>query len=287
MKASYRKSFIKSVLLHAFILVFLVLNITTHSPSYVIKKTQIESRPIIQTTAVSEEKITQEVQRIQALKAQEIAKEQARQDALKEEARRVTLKKKAESLRLAKLKAKTLRLKKRRALERKKERERVKQLQSLRAKEMRRLAKEKEEIAKLKAARLEEEKQLQLAKDKQEAERKRLQKEQELALKAEEERRLNGVVDKYKSLILSAIGQNWIVPEGANKNLSSKFEIRLSKTGEVLDLKLLRSSGDPILDRSARMAIYKAQPLPVPNMPEAYALFKVISLTVRPWEAIL
>ncbi len=50
----------------------------------------------------------------------------------------------------------------------------------------------------------------------------------------------------------------------------------------VLEVNLMHSSGDSVLDRSAQTAIYKASPLPVPSDPATFELFRDISLTVRP-----
>lgn len=99
---------------------------------------------------------------------------------------------------------------------------------------------------------------------------------------AENQARVAGEVDKYKALIVNAIGRNWILPENADANLSSQFRIRLAPDGMVLEVSLMRSSGDPLLDRSAQTAIYKASPLPVPTDAETFNLFRDISLTVRP-----
>ncbi len=93
---------------------------------------------------------------------------------------------------------------------------------------------------------------------------------------------MSGVVDKYKALILGAIGQQWILPDQVNTSLSSRFKIRLAPNGAVLEVQLTRSSGDPVLDRSAQAAIYKASPLPIPSDPEMFNVFREISLTVRP-----
>ena len=92
-------------------------------------------------------------------------------------------------------------------------------------------------------------------------------------------------MNKYKALILTAISRQWILPENANSALSSQFRIRLAPNGEVLSVSLIRSSGDPILDRSAQLAIYKASPLPVPHDLVAFNIFKDINLTVRPVNA--
>ncbi|KTD50977.1 cell envelope integrity protein TolA [Legionella quateirensis] len=105
---------------------------------------------------------------------------------------------------------------------------------------------------------------------------------QQAAQNAENQARIAGEVDKYKALIVNAIGRNWILPENADSNLSSQFRIRLAPDGMVLEVTLTRSSGDPLLDRSAQTAIYKASPLPVPTDAETFNLFREISLTVRP-----
>ena len=93
---------------------------------------------------------------------------------------------------------------------------------------------------------------------------------------------MSGEVDKYKALIIGAISRQWILPDNADSKLSSQFRIRLAPDGAVLDVSLIRSSGDSVLDRSAQSAIYKASPLPVPVDPEAFNVFRDISLTVRP-----
>ena len=99
------------------------------------------------------------------------------------------------------------------------------------------------------------------------------------------QQRMAGEVDRYKALILNAIRDRWILPENVDPGLSSQFVIRLAPTGSVLDVRLARSSGDSLLDRSAQAAIYKASPLPVPTDVATFNMFREISLTVRPSNA--
>lgn len=120
------------------------------------------------------------------------------------------------------------------------------------------------------------------AKAKAELARKQQAQEAAAAQNAENQARIAGEVDKYKALIVNAIGRNWILPEHVDSNMSSQFRIRLAPDGAVLDVQLTRSSGDPLLDRSAQTAIYKASPLPVPSDSQTFNLFRDISLTVRP-----
>lgn len=114
------------------------------------------------------------------------------------------------------------------------------------------------------------------------AEKRRQAAAQQAADDAAKRARLAGEVDKYKAMIVNAIGRQWILPENVNNSLSSQFRIRLAPDGAVLEVTLTRSSGDPVLDRSAQTAIYKASPLPVPTDPETFDIFRDISLTVRP-----
>ena len=93
---------------------------------------------------------------------------------------------------------------------------------------------------------------------------------------------MQGKVNRYKAMILEAISANWIVPDKVNKKLVCNFRIRLASNGTVLTVMLTKSSGDPVLDRSAEAAVYKASPLPVPKDPQVFNQFRVFNLTVRP-----
>jgi len=106
--------------------------------------------------------------------------------------------------------------------------------------------------------------------------------EEDIRMKGEIARRAQGEVDRYKALILQAIGENWIIPSQSSRKLSSELMIRLSPGGMVLDVQVTRSSGDPALDSSARAAVLKASPLPVPSNAEAFSAFKRFVLKVKP-----
>jgi colicin import membrane protein len=58
--------------------------------------------------------------------------------------------------------------------------------------------------------------------------------------------------------------------------------IRLAPGGEVLQVSITKTSGDPSLDSSARAAVLKASPLPVPNDPALFAAFRQFALKVKP-----
>ena len=92
----------------------------------------------------------------------------------------------------------------------------------------------------------------------------------------------NDLINQYKSQIIQSISQCWTVPTELKSSLFSRFRIRLAPGGVVIDIKLIRSSGNEALDRSARTAILQASPLPVPSDPALFDQFRVIRLTVSP-----
>jgi colicin import membrane protein len=94
--------------------------------------------------------------------------------------------------------------------------------------------------------------------------------------------KVRGEVNKYKALILQAISERWLVPAGVDKTLSSELLIRVAPGGMVLDVEVTRTSGDAALDRSARDAVFKASPLPVPDDSDAFDQFRQFVLKMKP-----
>jgi colicin import membrane protein len=88
--------------------------------------------------------------------------------------------------------------------------------------------------------------------------------------------------DKYRHLILQAIAQQWIIPPQMNKHLETQLVVHLAPGGMVLEVIIVKSSGNSVLDRSAQTAVYKASPLPVPKNNALFHTFRQINLTVRP-----
>lgn len=97
-----------------------------------------------------------------------------------------------------------------------------------------------------------------------------------------QQQRMQGVVDKYKSLILQAIGQQWIVPSDVDKKLYCELLIHLTSGGVVLGVVITKSSGNVLLDNSARAAVFKASPLPVPDDGDSFKTFRQFVLKVKP-----
>lgn len=278
-------------------------------------------KEIVKAVSVNNQEVMETVNRLKQQRAQQIRAEQARQKALAQQAEQAKRARLQEQQRLAKLKEEADKLAIARKKQMEEEQKHLKQLALQKEQEAKRLEelkkkqeelqkKQQEEAAKLaqlqkkkdeekaKADKLKADQAAAEARKKEEAVKLAAQKaaaEKAAAEKAAAEKaaadaaqaaanraRLAGEVDKYKALIINAIGRQWILPDNVDRGLSSQFRIRLAPDGAVLEVSLIRSSGDPILDRSAQTAIYKASPLPVPTDPATFDIFRDISLTVRP-----
>jgi colicin import membrane protein len=315
--ARYRLALIIAILIH-FSIGFLLMFEPNSARPVILEETKNEvgentpqdqdlaKKPeIVHAVSVDAAAVNETIERLKNAKAQAQKQEQAHQAALKQELALAKQARVAEQQRLAamKIEEEKIAIARKKAIE--EEKKHLKHLAEQKAKEIKELEalkakqtivkKQKEmELKQEREKKKEIEKQLALNKQqdqqqKNEDEAKHTRETQDKARAAEQaaidaarRAKLAGVVDKYKAMILNAISQQWILPEQVAPGLSSQFRIRLAPNGTVLEVSLLRSSGDPILDRSAQTAIYKASPLPVPADAESFDVFREISLTVRP-----
>lgn len=298
---SYRLAFFVALMLHAVLLIALFAE-PTHEHPVLTLEAKNEPAPMpseaqaIKAVSVDSQAVMETVNRLKEARVQKQQAEDARQRMLVQQAELARKQRQQEQQQLARLKKEeeALALARKKQLE--KEQQHLKELAKEKEQQEKRLAemKKQQQQAVEKLAQLNQKKQEALAheiavrneKMKQAIEEDRqasIQKQQAQArADAAKQAQMTGEVDKYKALITNAISQRWILPETVDKRLSSQFRIRLAPNGAVLEVTLLRSSGDPILDRSAQAAIYKASPLPVPSDPAAFNVFREISLTVRP-----
>ncbi|MDP2879124.1 MAG: energy transducer TonB [Sulfuricella sp.] len=84
--------------------------------------------------------------------------------------------------------------------------------------------------------------------------------------------------------ISSHIRRYVIMPPDVAGNPQAEFEVSLIPTGEVLNVKLSRSSGNPAYDNAVERAIRKASPLPLPTDPSLVGRFRELKLKFRPNE---
>jgi len=156
---------------------------------------------------------------------------------------------------------------------------RDKKEKALKAKE-RELAekKKREEQARLEALKLQQAK---------EAEAIRLAREQDEALKKLAQIQAAAqakIIGEYKDRIRERIKRFIVEPPNLQGNPEVEFDVVLLPGGEVLGVKLRKSSAFAAYDNAVERAILKAQPLPLPPDPAMFKEFRELNLIFRPKE---
>ncbi|MBC7782105.1 MAG: cell envelope integrity protein TolA [Proteobacteria bacterium] len=120
------------------------------------------------------------------------------------------------------------------------------------------------------------------------AEAERLRREQdELARKAAEAsasaqgKLLAAYADKIRAKVRRFIVEP---PGGVPASAMAEFDVVLIPGGDVLSIKLRKSSGNTLYDEAVERAILRAQPLPIPPEPQQFAQFRTLILQIRPQE---
>lgn len=259
-----------SLTLHALLLAIFILGFDSSSPLPVLENTN--KNDVISAVILGDTAKSKIVPRLPAVKppAQELAKAEPEPEAAKPTKPTKT---KEDTIALQALDKKKLAQKK--ALEEKK-------LRDMFAKKLLAdIEKESSKKKKVKQKKLKSQFEKALQEQAEQSLRQQLFNE-EIKLKGAQSRQASGEVNKYKALIIQAISENWIIPSQANKRLYCELMIRVAPGGLVLDVQVTKSSGDPSLDSSARAAVLKSSPLPVPSDPKAFDAFRQFVLKVKP-----
>lgn len=125
---------------------------------------------------------------------------------------------------------------------------------------------------------LEQQKAIQDQRNRAEAEARQLSQ-----LKAEQASaaRNRGLAD-YASKVRGKIRGNIVLPPGIQGNPEAIFEVTQLPSGEILGVKIRKSSGNPTLDASIERAILKSSPLPKPDQPELFE--RVLKIPYKPFD---
>jgi colicin import membrane protein len=91
--------------------------------------------------------------------------------------------------------------------------------------------------------------------------------------------RSRGLAD-YTSKVRGKIRGNIVLPPNIQGNPEAIFEVTQLPSGEVLGVKVRKSSGNPALDAAIERAILKSSPLPKPDQPELFE--RVLKIPYRP-----
>jgi len=106
--------------------------------------------------------------------------------------------------------------------------------------------------------------------------------EEKLRTDAAHAARAATIVDKYIPLIRQRVSRSWNSPVGIAKGLKCTVRVRLAPGGKVLSAAVVRPSGDANFDRSVEYAVYKAEPLPLPEDPTLFDNFREIEFVFDP-----
>ena len=199
-------------------------------------------------------------------------------------------KKKAEQERKAEVerKKKTEQEKKRKAeVERKKkvEQEKKRKAEAERKKKVEQEKKRKAETERKKKIEQEKKRKAEAERKKKAAAEAARRKEAEQALQAQlAEEQAQHALSQYIPHIQAKIQRNWLRPPGSSAGLSCLILVKLIPGGEVVDARVMRSSGDPLFDRSVETAVLKASPLPLPQDTALFKHFREIQFIFIPDE---
>lgn len=277
------KAFLLAVMVHAALVGLLVVGFRWQATPLAPPTTE----KIVQAKTVNEPEVNQEIER---LKKQE---ERTRRAEAEKQRREDEAKKKAEAAKQAEADKKR-KAEEQKALDAKRKLEEDKKRKSEPEKkpkaepEKKRKADEQQKLAdakKAKEKKLEDEAR---RKDSERALKEQLADEekarQQLRRQAEQMQQAKSEIDKYKALIRQKVERNWARPPGADKNLECLVRVRLIQSGEVIQAKAIRSSGNPTFDRSVENAVYKASPLPLPDDKSLFSEFRELDFECRPEE---
>ncbi len=314
----YSVSFLFSIIVHLVFILFLVVSIQTKvKPSSM----TMASGDIIQASMVDEKQVQNQIKRLETQEIQKKQEEQKKQELLRgEEQKKIeALKQMNQKMEQAAIAQEQANLKAQKVkeelqktkedeqshlaqirMEKEKEQKALEALKKEKAKEEKRLAaideKRQEEQERATQMRLEREKEEKKKKELLEAKRKVEEDKKMSALKAEEDARIaaenaerlrlaQGEFKKYEGIIRDKVKGCWVRPSGLPSKLQCKLEINAMPDGEVINVKIVASSGNEAFDQSAIAAVRKAVPLPFPQgEPDVMNLLRHFTLEFIPDE---
>jgi len=202
---------------------------------------------------LKEQKAAEEAQRLEELRQKEEARKEAEARRREEQLRQEELKKQEEA----------------RRKEEEKRREEARHADELRM--------EKEAEARRVAILEEQQKAAQEMKARAEAEARRRAAAEAAAAKQRQ-------VQQYMDSISKKIKSRVVMPPGLSGNPEGIFSVTLIPGGEVLEVKIVKSSGVPAYDAAVERAIWAAVPLPVPTDPDMFQQLRQANYKFHPIE---
>lgn len=110
---------------------------------------------------------------------------------------------------------------------------------------------------------------------------------EEALLEGERKRFIDSEVARYTVLIMKRVASKWVRPSGWQPGISCVVNVQVvpgARGGQVLDVKVIQSCGQPMFDSSVKTAVFKAEPLPLPKDPEIADKFRNLNFKFNPEE---
>ncbi len=247
---------------------------------------------VIQAVMIDESKIKAEQRK---KKLQQDKKRKAEQDKKRKKADAEKKRKQAElkKKKVAEKKRKSEQEKKRKAEEKRKKTEADKKRKQAELKKKQEV--EKKRLAELEKKRKVETERLQKLEEQRKADEQRRAEEEMIRQQqmAEEQAAMNAVRQRAlmdeQSRIIAKIKQRvsskWARPSGWRAGTSCVVQITLVPgvgTAQVINVRIVKSCGNPLFDRSVENAVYSSSPLPFPKSPELMDEFRNLNLNFDP-----
>ena len=290
-------SFALALTLHLTLLGLFGLNVGSESEL-------IKQRPlpeIIKASILDDEKIQQEAHRLKAKEeSQRVARQKQQRDLenkRKKEQNLLSDAKKKRQQEEQKIKA-LAKKRKDQALKEQQKRAAIKKQKTLEAARLNKIKAQKAaEKKRLDDQRKAADKQRELARQAEQKKQQALLKKQQQAEAAEKAARLKRQAEAAKAqqaqdrqatlsataAIQQKVNDRWIRPLSSLKGLNCTIRVKLLSSGDVMDVQVIRGSGDGIFDRSAENAVRKASPLPVPKSRALFNKhFRIFSFNFNP-----
>jgi colicin import membrane protein len=86
---------------------------------------------------------------------------------------------------------------------------------------------------------------------------------------------------EYKARIMAKIRRNIVMPPDLPGNPAVEFDVTLLPGGDILDVKIRRTSGYPAFDSAVERGIFMSKPLPLPPDPALFSKFRNLNVKVH------
>lgn len=271
------QAFVWAVALHVAALMLLVVSLHFNRPQIITPP----AAQVMNAVAVDQSKVEAEIKKLHEQDQKKQEQQKALEEKRKEEEKKIEeLKQEKEKLKQQKEEEQT-RLKEAEAQKQEQEKEKAR----IEAEKQKALA-EKKQLEEEKKQAEEQKHKAETDKKRQEQEKKKaveaqkrqeeeeLEKQRREELEAEDRQRLNKEAQIYTDSVLGPHIGGFFINPAPGQGLTCKLFIRITPTGEVVEAKVSETSGVEAFDRQALAAVFKAQPLPVPEDP---AVLKIMA----------